>query len=166
MSAARRSSREHPRCAGEHELTPHDAFRSPSRLDAVTFLADLHPVRAITARPSTDLAGGTLVVPFGARCVSHFTSWYLRRESLRFLSEASVARVALGSFWQRTSVRCQRASHAGSCRDPTQAAQPSHRYSSAALLGTLALRLRAHETTYHIPIHFLLQLFTLSNHLL
>ena len=185
--------REHPRCAGEHELTTHDVFRSEGRLDAVAFLADLHRVRAITARHLIDLeasarhacalafsrpcrfkqcqsssvpkskiratgscllyagrpmeqlpsdvsAEGTAVVPFWVRCLSHFTSWYLRRFRHRFLSSAWVAGVALGSFRLRTSVHCQRASHPGSCRDPTQAAHPSHRYSSVALLGTLAPR--------------------------
>ena len=100
----------------------------------------LYAGRPLEQLPSDVSAEGTAVGPFWVRCVSHFTSWYLRRFRHRFLSSAWVAGVALGSCRLRTSVHCQRASHPGSCRDPTQAAHPSHRYSSVALLGTLALR--------------------------
>src|SRR5258706_5176351 len=100
----------------------------------------LYAGRPLEQLPSDVSAERTAVVPFWVRCVSHFTSWYLRRFRHRFLSSAWVAGVALRSFRLRTSVHCQRASHPGSCRDPTQAAHPSHRSSSVALLGTLALR--------------------------
>ena len=39
-----------PRCVGEHELTTPGVFRSQSLFEAIAFLADLHLVRAITAR--------------------------------------------------------------------------------------------------------------------
>jgi len=100
----------------------------------------LYAGRPLEQLPSDVSAERTAVVPFWVRCVSHFTSWYLRRFRHRFLSSAWVAGVALRSFRLRTSVHCQRASHPGSCRDPTQAAHPSHRSSGVALLGTLALR--------------------------
>jgi len=100
----------------------------------------LYAGRPLEQLSSDVSAERTAVVPFWVRCVSHFTSWYLRRFRHRFLSSAWVAGVALRSFRLRTSVHWKFASHPGSCRDPTQAAHPSHRSSSVTLLGTLALR--------------------------
>ncbi len=112
----------------------------PKRKMLATCSCLLYAGRSLEQLQSVVSPDWTPVVPFWARCFSHFTSWYLRRFRHRFLPSAWVAGVALGSFRLRTSVHCQRASHHGSCHDPTQAAHPSHRYSRVALLGNLPLR--------------------------
>ena len=48
----------------------------------------LYAGRFLEQLPSVVSVDGTPVVPFWVRCVSHFTSWYLRRFQHRFLSSA------------------------------------------------------------------------------